>query len=173
MPFNRYGIILVLLCAGALGLAAQAAQAASPPGGDPFAYCARIGTIDEPAGGFAPSPIPPALIPYLKSVFGTADVSAAKPELFYWRCMDKAVYVCAVGANLPCGGKADRARRNRGAEAYCRENRNADAVPAYATGHATIYAWSCSAGRAVHSPAIMKLDRRGYWTDIWHRVSPH
>jgi hypothetical protein len=91
----------------------------------------------------------------------------------YWRCMDRAVYACAVGANIPCDAKADHARRNPGAETFCRENPDAVMVPAAATGHATIYDWRCSGGHAVRGKQIFKLDRRGYQTAFWHRVSPN
>jgi hypothetical protein len=147
--------------AGSGGNSARAAPAMS----DPFDYCARIGTIDEPAGGA--SPVPVALMPWIR-IPGWAEVSA---QALYWRCMDGEVYVCAVGANLPCAGKADRAKFNAGAESFCRENRNAAAVPAYATGHNSIYSWSCVDGAAVRGKRVVKLDRRGYDVNIWHRVS--
>ena len=158
---------MILLALFGAGILARSAAAA----GDPFAYCTRVGTIDRPAAGFAPTPIPAALEPAVKALFRLPD-GAVKPELYYWRCMDRAVWVCAVGANIPCGAKADLARRNRGAEAWCRDNPNADFVPAFATGHRTIYAWKCAAGRAVRGPPTGKLDRRGFQTEFWYRVAP-
>ncbi|HWZ64876.1 MAG TPA: hypothetical protein VNX02_17795 [Steroidobacteraceae bacterium] len=137
---------------------------------DPFAYCARVNTIDTPLGGA--SPIPPALAPFLRKTLGLSADAPLTPESSFWRCMDGAVYVCAIGANLRCDAKADRASRNAGADNYCRENPNATFVPAYATGHDTIYAWSCSAGGAVPGNRTIKVDRRGYRADIWHRVLP-
>jgi len=50
-------------------------------------------------------------------------------------------------------------------------NRDAALVPAYATGHNVIYEWSCNAGSAVRGKQVVKLDRRGYRSDIWYRVS--
>ena len=71
--------------------------------------------------------------------------------------MDGRVYVCAIGANLRCDAKAERAKRNAGADNYCRENPNATFVPACATGHDTIYAWSCSAGNALPGKRAIML----------------
>lgn len=136
---------------------------------DPFAYCARIGTIDTPEGGA--SPVPSALVPFLRTTLGLSPEAPLTPENYFWRCMDRAVYVCAIGANRRCDVKADRNRRNTGADNYCRENRNAAFVPAYATGHNTIYEWSCSAGSALAGKRTMKLDHRGYRADIWYRLS--
>jgi hypothetical protein len=136
--------------------------------GDPFAYCSRMGSIDEPEGGT--SPIPSTLEPYLARTLGLSTEVRFKSESYYWRCMNGAVYVCAIGANIPCDAKADRTKRNSGADKYCEENRDAAVVPAYATGHATIYGWSCSAGKAVRGKRTAEVDRRGYRIDIWHRV---
>jgi hypothetical protein len=86
--------------------------------------------------------------------------------------MDKSVYVCAVGANLVCDRKADSAPTNVGADNYCRDNPDAAQVPAYATGHNTVFAWNCRAGRALRGQPTGKLDRRGFRIDIWHKLSP-
>jgi hypothetical protein len=146
-----------------------AADIAAPIPGDPFAYCAVIRNIDTPVGGA--SPIPVALEPYLAKALGLPTNTAIAPESYYWRCMSGAVYVCAVGANIPCDAKADLAKRNLGAEHYCRENRNATFVPAYATGHATIYSWSCSAGKAFPGKPLAEVDYRGFRVDFWYRVN--
>jgi len=111
---------------------------------DIFAYCAGVGTADKP-------------------VLDTAHPGN------YWRCMDGAVYICTVGANIPCDTKADRAKHNVGADSYCRENPDAAIVPAYATGHRTIYEWRCKRGVAAPGRFIARLDRRGFRTDLWRR----
>jgi hypothetical protein len=137
---------------------------------NPFAYCSRVVTADSPAGGS--SPVPPALTPFLARALGFQANVEFTAESYYWRCMDGAVYVCAIGANLPCDTKADLAKRNLGAENYCRENSRATAVPAYATGHRTIYGWRCSTGRAVRGKQLIKVDARRFQSDFWFRVSP-
>ncbi len=157
---------LALLGLGYRGVAADIAATAS---GDPFAYCAHVGTTDGPAGGASPVPI--ALGLALRRTLGLSADVPFKPEHYYWRCMDGKVYVCAIGANRRCDLKADRSSRNSGADSFCRENRNAASVPAYATGHNTIYEWSCSAGSAVAGKHTMKVDHRGYRADNWYRVS--
>jgi hypothetical protein len=112
------------------------------------------------------------LVAHCKSV-GTSDMVRPLPDAAgsFWRCMDGLVFVCAVGANIPCQSKADVSRRNSGAEAFCRENPNAQIVPAYATGHRTIYAWRCVAGAAVRGRPVLRLDRRGFQADFWHRLT--
>ncbi len=135
---------------------------------DPFAYCLRVGTIDQPAGGG--SPVPTSLLQYLRAAIGLAPDAPLTPQSYYWRCMDRAVFVCAVGANIPCDTKADSAKRNLGADNYCRGNPDAARVPSYATGHNAIYEWSCAGGISVRGKRFVKLDARGYRIDFWHRV---
>ena len=86
--------------------------------------------------------------------------------------MDGLVYVCAVGANIPCQSKADISRRNAGAQAFCREHPDAGIVPAYATGHRTIYEWHCMSGSPLRGKAVQQLDRRGFQSNFWHRLAP-
>jgi hypothetical protein len=159
------GLVLLLILAASSECFAAGSDAATS---DPFAYCSAVGDIDAPVGGA--SPIPAALIPYLASALGLPPASPVTPERYYWRCMSGAVYVCATGANIPCGVKADRSKHSVGAQNYCRENRDAAFVPASATGHATLYEWKCSAGNAVRGKSAAKIDRRGYRADFWHRV---
>jgi hypothetical protein len=161
---------MAVLCAGNsvasdAGLERQKSAAIS----DPFAYCSRMGDVDEPSGGA--SPIPATLMPYLGAVFGGSARIPPSGDSYYWRCMGGAVYVCVVGANLPCQHRANRSKRNTGADNFCRDNPVAASVPAYASGHDTIFAWSCGAGLAVRGRAIAKLDNRGYRIDIWRRVT--
>jgi hypothetical protein len=141
LPVYLFGLAILLP-----GPALPADSTASGQSLHRFAYCARVGTMDTPTR------------------------NKARPGS-YWRCMDGAVYVCEVGANIPCDSKADRATHNAGADNYCRESRDATTVPAYATGHQTIYEWHCAAGLAVRGRPTAKLDRRGFRTDFWHRIS--
>jgi hypothetical protein len=159
-------ILLALLYANQPCFAADTRASVA---GNPFAYCSAIRNIDTPVGGG--SPVPSALKPYLAKALGVPANLAIAPESYYWRCMSGAVYVCAVGANIPCDEKADRAKRSLGAEHYCRDNRDAKVVPAYATGHASIYSWSCSAGKPVAGKLLAKVDQRGFRVDFWYRVN--
>ena len=82
------------------------------------------------------------------------------------------VYACTVGANLPCSAKADERRQPSPATTdYCRENAEADAVPAYVTGRATVYAWCCLNGRPAIVRQVASPDARGYLSDIWTELA--
>jgi hypothetical protein len=156
---------------------APAAFASQPPSAftgsdDPFTYCARVGTTDSPAAGTGPSPAPASLEPFLPAALGTPPDANFPPGSVYWRCMDRWVYVCAVGANLVCDRKPDRAKTNPGAESYCRDHPDAAEVPAYAAGHNSAYDWHCVAGRSSRGKLAGKLDHRGFSKNIWHKVSP-
>jgi hypothetical protein len=135
---------------------------------NPFAYCAKVGSIDASVDGA--SHLPATLIPSLRAVLGLTADAPLQLDGARWRCMDGAVYVCVAGANIPCYSKADLAARNRGAEHFCHRNHDAAVVPAYATGHASLYEWRCVAGKALRGKALGQIDRRGYRIDFWHRV---
>jgi len=162
LPVISFGLS-ALLCAAAAAPPPKAAGGAEIS--DPFRYCKAAGTRDTV------QPLPQNLKSAAAALLGLVR-AAGDPEEYFWRCMDGAVFVCAIGANIPCRSKADRSRRNVGAEAFCRETGNADFVPAYAAGHGTIYEWRCVSGAAVRGKAIAQLDRRGFQRDFWHRLAP-
>jgi hypothetical protein len=145
MPLSVPLSLSGLFCAWVTALPAQSAGRAATT--DPVAYCKSVGTRD------AVRPLPDS-------------------EGSFWRCMDGLVFVCAVGANIPCQSKAEVSRRNAGADAFCRENPDAEIVPAYAAGHRTIYAWLCVSGMALRGKAVLRLDRRGFAVEFWHRLPP-
>jgi hypothetical protein len=165
---------------GSLGLAVTSVSAAADPStmaaagpqaiADPFTYCAKAGTDDRvglPAGEQAAV----LLEPYARAAFGVSPNVPLAASSIFWRCMDTKVYVCAVGANLPCASRANQAKRNRGAQSFCREHPDAADVPAYAVGHDSVYEWRCTAGRAVRGAPVATIDRRGFRADIWHELS--
>ena len=86
--------------------AAPQAQATTPaPTGmaDPFTYCATVGTMDKPDNRYTGQALPDNLI---KAMVGQQMVAEDLPQLrepgfVSWRCMNKKVYACVVGANLP------------------------------------------------------------------------
>jgi hypothetical protein len=174
-PMSPLTRCLALVVFGAGGGAQGATQGAGPiPAFEsPFAFCARVGTDDRLGSlhGAASGAALGALEPYLDEALGLAREASLPANEIFWRCMDGAVYVCARGANIPCDSKADRSKLNRGAANYCRENPNAAEVPAYATGHRTVYRWKCTEGRAERGPTVIATDRRGFRTDIWHVVA--
>jgi hypothetical protein len=168
LPTIAWLTVLVILV---VDLTTAAGGTWSAPIADPFAYCARLGTIDTPNGGA--SPVPTALMPLLRTTLGLSEEAPLTPQSYYWRCMDGGVYVCAIGANRPCASRADRTTHNTGADNYCRENLDTEFVPAYATGHNTVYEWSCAGGRAVPGKRAIKADGRGYPAEFWYRVLRH
>ena len=126
----------------------------------PQAVCARIGT-DE-----ALRPLAPSLVGSAIQAFGYTGMTAADVEhMTVFRCMDGAVLMCSWGANLACG-KAETSPTLPAAANWCEGNQNADNIPAYVTGHDTIYRWSCHDGNAVATDPA-PLDARGFLQSNW------
>jgi hypothetical protein len=115
----------------------------------------------------APKPVPANLVAQVAAAL-QIDAPMAKGAS-YVRCVGPTLMACAIGANLVCG-KADRRRDSPGATAWCRDNPGAKIVPMAATGHATIYEWSCVDHRAVPGKAVMAVDRHGYIAENWKPV---
>jgi hypothetical protein len=136
-------------------LAAPSVQATEAPA----AYCRHVGTDDTLR------PIPPSLIPAAKRAFGLEARESAVLQSTSFRCMDAAVMMCTVGANLPCG-KGDTNRSMEAATDYCRANPDATFIPAFVTGHATIYSWSCRGQSAIPANPV-PLDARGFMVRVW------
>ncbi len=147
-----------LLCLLALTAAADAAFAEGAP---PAQVCRRAGTDDTPR-----TP-PESLMPAIRRAFDLDDKYPS--EAAYYRCVDGHVLACFVGANLPCG-KANLARSLPAATEWCRDNPNADFIPAVVTGHDTIYSWRCAGRVAKPGKKIGQLDGRGFFRDNWKRL---
>lgn len=143
--------------------------------GDPYAYCAGVVNADTPAGPYIGPAMPPSLVPAIRRAAG---LSPSAPDSVVaagsrWRCMNGAVYACFIGANLPCGEKADLARTpNAGVTAFCRANPSAEVVPMSAAGRATVFEWRCRDGMPEIGRQFAEADARGFIAGIWHRVSP-
>jgi hypothetical protein len=196
-PFNPK-TIFALLCGLALLAACAPAGAAAPAGNtpaasvgtatvssesassaasysDPFNYCTAVGTIDQPDGRYTGPKTPEVVV---KGLMKASGVSADMPqEVFsqgtFWRCMDKQVYACFVGANLPCDSKANTSKEPTATmNEYCQANPNSDFIPAAATGHDTIYAWACKNGTAVTDQQVFHVDSQGYISEIWYAIPP-
>jgi len=146
-------------------LAARTACAAAAHAETPAAFCARVGADDTLR------PIPAALAPAVNAAFRTAMPSDVAMRMTVFRCADRRVLVCSVGANLPCG-KADTSRVNVGAAQWCKEHRDAPSIPAAETGHATIFDWRCRNGRPVITEQRFRVDRRGFIAEFWRALAP-
>ena len=56
---------------------------------------------------------------------------------------------------------------NPGADEYCRANADADVVPAFATGHDTVWSYRCAGGRAVIVGPTLSRYARGFAARLW------
>lgn len=142
--------------------------------GDPFAYCAAVGTIDRPDGRYKGPVMPESVV---KGMIRRGIVAADAPPEFQrsatWRCMNHAVWVCHFGANLPCLEKADASRvPTAGMQEYCRANPDSDVIPAAVTGRSTIYEWTCRNGKAIAGKKIFSPDAEGFLSDFWYELAP-
>jgi hypothetical protein len=137
----------------ALGPAAAPALAAE-------AYC------PNPAHEEA-APVPGDLVASVAATLGRDAATA--PEGTFVRCLGSTLMACTVGANLDCG-LADIGEDNVGATNWCKENPGSTFVPMFATGHATIYEWSCDGPYAVSGKEVRSVDEGGYITENWKPV---
>lgn len=141
---------------------------------DPFAFCTEVMAHEivsaEATEGHFSSSLAKAMI---EQGVISADVPEAIRQTAQWRCMNGDVWVCVVGANLPCGEQADTSRLPSQAMLnYCRANAGAEFIPTVVTGRATIYEWGCIR----EDPSIIKqafsADSQGFLTEIWHKLNP-
>jgi hypothetical protein len=114
-----------------------------------------------------PEKAPPDLTLALAKAFNIDEASAR--EGAFVRCVGPKLMGCAVGANLVCD-KADKRRALAGATAWCRDNPDSTGVPMAATGHATIYEWSCKGRRAVAGKTVVTVDPDGYIAENWREI---
>jgi hypothetical protein len=152
------GVLVVML------LAAGTAQAADD---GLAAQCARL-RDDDTIRGYEPS-LQAGLIRAFERLFPSAPAPPDERAVetgAQIRCMDGRLLACFTGANLPCG-KINQSRDNPGAEAFCRDNPSAAGVPAYATGHDTIYSYRCVSGRSAIDRTRFTVDRRGFAAELW------
>jgi hypothetical protein len=115
----------------------------------------------------SPTKTPPNLVAAVASVFQISDASAR--EATFVRCAGQKLLACYVGANLNCF-KADVRRMLPGATAWCSDNPGSASIPMSATGHDTVYEWSCKGNRAVKGRIVMTVDAQGYAADNWKRL---
>lgn len=150
----------IMAIAGAVSMAHLGAACAQ----DVQSLCARMADDDRVR------PIPAALVPEARRLFGTPDSpSAYIRKSTSFRCMRGKVWLCNYGANLVCG-KANASRTSAGATDFCKQNPGSDIVPMAATGHDTIYEWKCVGDEAHISRQIETVDPRGFITENWKQL---
>jgi hypothetical protein len=143
---------------------------------DPFAYCAAVGTIGSPDARYTGPNIPDAIINGFKKAAGLE--SSTEPmdmlrQTTIWRCMDRKVYACNFGANLPCDSKANTDKTpSAGMADYCKSNPDSEVVPMSVTGHDTIYSWRCVQDTPQVLDQISQVDAAGYLSQIWYLIGP-
>ena len=130
----------------------------------PAEACVRIGTDD------ATRAIPAELAPAVNAAFGMRMPAPVAVATTVFRCMDGHVLVCTAGANLPCG-KANTSRTpGAGAVEWCRGHADSGFVPAYVTGHDTIYDWRCRGGVPELAEQALTVDARGFIAQYWRTL---
>jgi hypothetical protein len=143
---------------------------------DPFAYCAAVGQIDAPDARYNGPLMSDALFrDYLKSagLDPDGDFPEAFKQMTIWRCMDKKVYACNFGANIPCDSKANTDKTSTQAMIdYCKEFPDDDFIPMSVTGHAVIYSWHCVGDTPEILDQIDTVDAAGYQSNFWQLVEP-
>lgn len=132
---------------------------AAPPQGS--AACHGIGP--------APEPLPSTLLGAFVRAFRLPSPEAARGAVV--RCADGVLMGCGIGANLPCG-PADTRRTIPAADIWCEQNPDAAFIPAYVTGHATLYAWRCDGERATIARQVAHADAAGYVAEYWRKLEP-
>jgi putative hemolysin len=140
---------------------------------DPFAYCAAVGAIDTPDANYTGEAMPDVI---LQSMIQKGIVQADAPKDFQqhavWRCMDKKVWACHFGANIPCTDKADLSQTSTaGMEDYCKANPNVDNIPASVTGRTTIYEWTCKDSKPELGKPVLTVDPRGFIAEYWYELT--
>lgn len=162
------GVALPVLLVSALAtLAIGSSPRAQTAGDDLPAQCASLGN-DDTVRDYQPS-LRAGTVKAFRAMFPGAKTPPEDAMLqaqAKFRCMNGKVYVCFIGANLPCG-KLNTSRENAGAEAFCRTEPEADFVPMAATGHDSIYTYRCHGGKAEVLRATYELDVRGFAKSLW------
>jgi hypothetical protein len=142
---------------------------------DPFAYCAAVGTLDAPDARYTGPAMPDAVARGLKAALALPADGPIEP-LFrnsIWRCMNREVYACTVGANLPCAAKADIRREPAPALIdFCRQDPGAEIIPMAVTGRATVFEWRCADARPAIVRQLAQADAAGYLANIWYPIDP-
>jgi hypothetical protein len=151
-PAGRFGLLLATLLAASV-TPLQAASAAVP-------YC------PNPAHT-APRKVPANLVDALMRTFQIDN--AAVHDGAVVRCVGSKLMGCYVGANLSCY-KAEKSRSLPGATTWCRQNPGSKIIPMAATGHDTIYEWSCRGRRAIAGNEFLTVDPQGYIANNWKEI---
>ncbi len=114
-----------------------------------------------------PEKVPAQLTAAVARAFQIDEASTR--DAAFVRCAGRKLMACYTGANLNCF-KADKRRTLPGASAWCRDHPGSKGIPMAATGHDTIYDWSCEGSRAVAGEAVLAADQQGYIAANWKEI---
>ena len=135
---------------------------------DPFGYCQEVGTVDAPGPEWSDPAAAASVAEALQFQLGLPELP---PDGSYsWRCMGGEVWGCFVGANLTCGPANVDTTPTEGMEGYCTENADSDFIPAYITGHDTVWEWRCDGTSPVTGRQLSEVDERGFQAGNWYRL---
>lgn len=142
---------------------------------DPFAYCAAVGTIDQPDTQYTGNKMPETLIRGMVAQgLVTGDAPSEIQQNAIWRCMDNQVWICHFGANLPCLEQANTLETPSFAmEIFCQENPEAENIPTVVTGRATVYEWGCEEEEPKIIRQLFERDPQGFLANFWHELTPN
>lgn len=168
-----YVFALAFIALILVGCGAPAATPGPTNFTDPFAYCAAVGSIDRPDARYKGTNAPESVAKGLQVAMGVPDTPLEVLQNgLAWRCMDRKVYACFVGANLPCEEKADPSRTpSQAMKDFCAQNPNSDVIPAAVTGRATVYEWRCTSGNPEIVKQVFTIDARGFLADFWYPIN--
>lgn len=140
---------------------------------DPFAYCSAVGTADQPGADYTGDKVPESIATALRTALNAPDTPLDMLKKgSSWRCMDGKVYGCFVGANLPCGEKADTGKTpTQAMNDFCAQNTNSDFIPASETGRATVYEWRCTSGKPEVVKQLVQPDKQGFLSNVWYALA--
>ncbi|MGD9604184.1 MAG: hypothetical protein AB7O21_18350 [Gammaproteobacteria bacterium] len=167
--------IVAILVLGGLVPGAASGQDAIDENLNPWAYCRSAGNVDFVAERYLGDGVPSALARAARDALGLADEmpDALLRAGLTWRCMDAKVWVCHVGANLPCWSKADTRRLpGEGARGFCRDHPDAQSIPMFASGRETVYEWRCRGDAPYIAKQVVDVDARGFPAWIWFPAAP-
>ncbi len=143
---------------------------------DAFAYCDAVGQIDAPDAHYTGPKMTDSLFQaYLKAagLESDQDFPDSIKQMTTWRCMDRKVYACNFGANIPCDSKADTDKTPTQAMLdFCKQFPDEEFIPMSVTGHAVIYSWRGASGAQEILEQIVTVDTAGYGANYWVPLEP-
>ena len=141
-----------------------AALSSAPASAQGFSFCKPNANDDRLR------PLPKSLVPQAMRLFALHGMTAEQVRhSTVVRCGDGRLLACNAGANLSCG-KANVSQTLPAGAAWCRQHPEADFIPAYVTGHDSIYRWRCTQGAPVAGEPVEPVDGRGFIARYWRPI---